>query len=780
MELGDRLGESLPPLYALELSIQILRGLEHAHAAGVIHRDLKPENIFLTRDHEGNELPKIVDFGIAKMLHRGESEREEESLAPLTRLGVVFGTPKYMSPEQATGMEVDARTDLYALGLVLYEMLSGTPPFENDDPVALLRMQVSLDPAPLPDSIPSAIRDLTLRLLEKDREARFASATETREAFEALLQALESDPASHASIAALRRDTGKQKDLERAQTAGPPAADSGASRLAETPASLLKKYRVSPRHLTIGGAGGLLLVALFMLWPESNAADEGPSPAGSNEPELSQAEAIPDFADRLAEIDRHLLAKNSEEALLIIKPLRDDFPEDAALIWREAKALSLNRNKRSLALTRYGEAAEADPSLLDDREFYAELYELLENRKLRDQAVDLALQKLGKHGHTFLLEKLNDENATRALPYGDRHRAIDELSGDPESSKLINHKLNLARDLWQAFQAPDPCAAYAQALTAIREQPDPYFVDILEKTKLPESKKEGSDCSPLTPQLEATRLHYTELYAEATKMAPTAKRARVRHRRRKRRRRARAKTRNRVRVRRAALRRKKEEPLSAARKRHSRRSQLTMRPLILASTSPYRAELLARLEVPFQGVAHRFDEERALPRFEALGPEDFALHLARGKAQSLSESYGDAWILAADQIGVLEGEDGNSLLRKPGREAAAIEQLMRMSGRQHRLITAVVLLDAQSGAEHHAVDRQHLTMRPFDRGEATRYVEKWRPVDCAGSYRIEDAGIKLFSDIQSSDFTGIIGLPLLAVARLLREAKLLPGAESRA
>lgn len=199
------------------------------------------------------------------------------------------------------------------------------------------------------------------------------------------------------------------------------------------------------------------------------------------------------------------------------------------------------------------------------------------------------------------------------------------------------------------------------------------------------------------------------------------------------------------------------------------------RPLVLASTSRYRRELLDRLEVPYVAAAPDFDERAEDGRFAAFGPADFACHLARGKAASLRAAHPDAWILAADQLAVVDEGGAEGLLHKPGDEEAAVAQLLRLAGRTHELVTGVVLLDARSGARREAVDRQRLTMRAFDEAEARAYVLRHRPLDCAGSYRIEDAGIKLFARIDGDDFTGIIGLPLLAVARLLREVGILPG-----
>jgi septum formation protein len=196
--------------------------------------------------------------------------------------------------------------------------------------------------------------------------------------------------------------------------------------------------------------------------------------------------------------------------------------------------------------------------------------------------------------------------------------------------------------------------------------------------------------------------------------------------------------------------------------------------LVLASSSRYRAALLERLEVSFESLVPEFDEEAASARFPAAAPSELALELARGKAASLRPIRPDAWILAADQIGVLSGPDGPVLLRKPGSIDAAIEQLVSMAGRTHELVNAIVLDPPGPSERREVIDRQRLTMRRFDRAEARDYVTRHRPLDSAGAYRIEDAGIKLFERIESCDHTGIIGLPLLAVAELLRAAGLLP------
>jgi serine/threonine-protein kinase len=164
-----RKGGPLPARLAVRVLIQTASALSAAHAAGVIHRDLKPDNIHITK----NEAVKILDFGVAKMAGAGR----------LTRTGMVFGTPHYMSPEQASGGEVDHRADMYALGIIMYEMFTGKVPFEADSYMGVLTKHMFMDPEP-PSHVNEAARelgaleDVTLRCLEKRPEARYASMEE--------------------------------------------------------------------------------------------------------------------------------------------------------------------------------------------------------------------------------------------------------------------------------------------------------------------------------------------------------------------------------------------------------------------------------------------------------------------------------------------------------------------------------------------------------------------------------------------------------------------------
>ena len=198
--------------------------------------------------------------------------------------------------------------------------------------------------------------------------------------------------------------------------------------------------------------------------------------------------------------------------------------------------------------------------------------------------------------------------------------------------------------------------------------------------------------------------------------------------------------------------------------------------LVLGSSSRYRATLLARLGIPFVQESPDIDERAHDEQLDELGPEGLALALAHAKARALMRPDRARWLLCADQVGVLDVDDEKSmLLSKPGDAARNVDQLMALAGRTHRLVNGIVLVNEASGVAHEVVDSAELSMRPFTRQEAEAYVAECAPIDCAGGYRIEDRGILLFDRIESSDHTGIIGLPLIATAQLLRSAGLIPG-----
>lgn len=183
-------------------------------------------------------------------------------------------------------------------------------------------------------------------------------------------------------------------------------------------------------------------------------------------------------------------------------------------------------------------------------------------------------------------------------------------------------------------------------------------------------------------------------------------------------------------------------------------------PLLLASGSRYRAELLARLRLPFRAEPADVDET-PLPDETAAA---LVTRLAAAKAAVLRASHPSAWIVGSDQAAVV----GDRIVGKPGNRERAVQQLIDASGREVRFLTAAALSTPTD--LHEALDVTHVRFRALDRGEIERYVDAESPLDCAGSFKCEGYGITLFETIESRDPTALVGLPLIALCSLLREA----------
>lgn len=189
--------------------------------------------------------------------------------------------------------------------------------------------------------------------------------------------------------------------------------------------------------------------------------------------------------------------------------------------------------------------------------------------------------------------------------------------------------------------------------------------------------------------------------------------------------------------------------------------------LVLASTSRYRHELLTRLGLPFTCASPGVDETPAAGE----APEALALRLARAKAAAVAATVdGPALVIGSDQCLALDGR----IVGKPGTVEAACAQLAASSGRRVRFHTAVAVVRTDDGAERTHVDTTEVVFRSLDAATIRRYVAREEPLDCAGSFRSEGLGIALFERIDNADPTALVGLPLIATARMLRELGLDP------
>ncbi|HRC58520.1 MAG TPA: serine/threonine-protein kinase [Kofleriaceae bacterium] len=176
--LNDLIKQPLSHERLINILIQTGHGLAAAHAKGIIHRDMKPENVFVTWTAGGEDIPKLLDFGIAKVAgNEGQNN--------LTRTGTIFGTPYYMAPEQALGTQVDHRTDIYAMGVIMYEVFAGSLPFQGESFMGILTQHITTDPEPVAQraakagrTLPPGIAEIISRCMQKDPNARFSSMDE--------------------------------------------------------------------------------------------------------------------------------------------------------------------------------------------------------------------------------------------------------------------------------------------------------------------------------------------------------------------------------------------------------------------------------------------------------------------------------------------------------------------------------------------------------------------------------------------------------------------------
>ncbi len=189
-------------------------------------------------------------------------------------------------------------------------------------------------------------------------------------------------------------------------------------------------------------------------------------------------------------------------------------------------------------------------------------------------------------------------------------------------------------------------------------------------------------------------------------------------------------------------------------------------PLVLASTSRFRRQLMDRLGLAYEAIAPDYDEIEP----PGMAPLDCAILFARGKAEEVARRHPRSLVIGADQALEFDGR----LLRKPHTLAEAADQLMMLSGHWHRLHTAVTLVGPEPGTVTEALTTTELKIRPLTRAQAEHYASLDQPIGSVGGYTYEQRGVWLFDEVRGSDDSAIVGLPLWLVARLLREAGLDP------
>jgi serine/threonine protein kinase len=274
--LADAIDEHpLPLAQIIRVITQVGDALDYAHARGLVHRDVKPSNILI--DERGNCL--LADFGIAKIL---------EGADKLTATGGLIGTPKYMSPEQGMGQAVDGRSDLYSLGVVLYEMATGRAPYEAETPIAVVLKHIR-DPMPLPRAInpamPEALERVILRAIHKEPSERFDSGAAMAEGTEALASTKTPDT----------------QDATTLQAVLPPLPAGGVSRVSLPDAAATVAaptgHTTPRRRWRTGALAAAAVILLLLLWWRLPGTNRGPqdtrSPVASLDGETPGSPADP-------------------------------------------------------------------------------------------------------------------------------------------------------------------------------------------------------------------------------------------------------------------------------------------------------------------------------------------------------------------------------------------------------------------------------------------------------------------------------------------------------
>ena len=400
----------IPPVRALHIMRQILRGLDHAHGAGVVHRDLKPDNIMLVERDGQRDVVKILDFGIAKVTEP-QSGREA-----LTQAGVIFGTPEYLSPEQALGEAVDPRADIYAAGVILYEMLAGRRPFESDDKVKIISMHLAHAPPRIREvnpavDVPVALEQAVLQALEKSRDNRFATAN-------AFMQALDDAEASPELGVGFETDaTIPDLDLDLAAAGG---SQSAAVRAVHhhRRGRALAAIVVAMVGLVLA-AGGVKVVKRFAR--RTAALVTAPT---------KPAPPPPDLAARIKKVEAWLEEGNTESARRALEEAMSERPKDARIRYLLGR-VAIAEDHRQEALTHYREAISLDAGFRGDPVLLAHLDTMLSEPKTADAALDLAIEQIGAPA-ADLLEKVANEGTDLVR----RHRAAAALDDIGQGSRV--------------------------------------------------------------------------------------------------------------------------------------------------------------------------------------------------------------------------------------------------------------------------------------------------------------------------------------------------------
>ncbi len=472
---------------SLRIARQIVEALQAAHGAGIVHRDLKPDNVMLIVKDDQPDFVKVLDFGIAKI--KVEEAVEQQNL---TQIGTVFGTPEYMSPEQARGELVDARADLYTVGVILYEMLSGISPFKDEDLVVVLTRHLTADPPPLPAELDPMIVDLVLLLLRKHRDERVQTASELIERIDVILgapvSAVGNARVPSSGSARARLGTPSSSDLDAASARDVALSEGLAptmfgqkSSFHELPdgvpgESLLSRPVWLGRHrvpLWLLGAGALgsvlgiasLIVIVSLIFggkSQARAAKDG-----------AVAEAVAKDPELLQLIAR---AQGGEQTALAELSARPESTRTLAE-WRALGHGYAKVGQFGASVSAYQSGAAAAPELLKDSKLLADVRLAVLDAQSSDLAVKFASSALGASGADILYDVWESSKAVPSrAALAKQMRAL--LDDDTERAKAST-SLKVLLELGKAQK--EGCASVKRWLGRAAAEGDARVVPALKR-----------------------------------------------------------------------------------------------------------------------------------------------------------------------------------------------------------------------------------------------------------------------------------------------------------
>ncbi|HSC86891.1 MAG TPA: serine/threonine-protein kinase [Polyangiaceae bacterium] len=508
---------ALPVQRSILIAEQVATALAAAHQSGIVHRDLKPENVMLLGDSDG-DFVKVLDFGLAKL---GQDDGTDTKL---TKMGAVYGTPQYMAPEQASGSEVDHRADLYALGVMLYEMLKGEPPFQAEQMVALLVKHMTEEPPPLPPSIPPELADLVFSLLAKQVDQRPPSADALLSALRALLPPGVESP-SRPSLASFGGRPGSMPWAPPPSSARPasqaaatlvPASEPAPGGAAASAAKALlargavvgqqalvlarRPVNLRGRNVPVGALAGALVAVLvlgWMLWPSSPKAALGSEQAaGTSHADSSHAPEGP--VDPALQKVLDAARTGSDSALYALEQRKDD--ERTASEWLALAQARLMRRNVDKGLEAFGAAIAADARLGDDEVILGALRALTKEEKDATPILHFVAERLGAVGADFLFHvwaKTSAKNGTTTLAY--------ELL----DSRAVRAKRSEALRVAMALREAKDCSDFAALMPDIEKYGDQRSYSKVRDLELDKTRGCGAtkkdDCYPCLHEGTALR-----------------------------------------------------------------------------------------------------------------------------------------------------------------------------------------------------------------------------------------------------------------------------------